>query len=275
MGLAPSGPDRAAGGPPAVAISATGEVFVLDARNSRIVASDMLGQRRVFADDIVIDAEDLTVSSHGLAVHSPLRGHAWIFAADGAPVGDVAIPRSFRHVAGIELLPSRQLAIRSALQERYTVGSPAAPRDLATQLASRREGAFAVADRGVMTIAEAGRVDLAVMREATPGSRARISHRVPMPGPADAAQLFGTHGEIACARVEEVDRSTETVRVARRALCIDTGTGAVVFDRALPDRGVYLPRHELAVGGPVDVPTVAFAHAQTSGLHVTACEVHL
>ncbi|HUS65786.1 MAG TPA: hypothetical protein VMZ28_14645 [Kofleriaceae bacterium] len=270
VGLAPGGPERLARGPMAVAVEPTGAVLVLDQENGRALRV-VAGGVEVAAEGIARHADDLAAGD-GLAVGSELAGVVWLRDEKGAPAGEVAVPRALRGVVGIELGASRRVAVRTGLQERFVLGSPAAPRDLATVLRGKAEGAVATAAGGAAVLAGADGVELVVTRAAA-GERAQVAARHRLPGAAQAAALFGAAGDIVCARVEAVDRATSTVRVERRAVCVDATTGAVVIDRRLPARGLYLPRQELALGGPAEAPRLASIHAAEDGLRVETCEV--
>jgi hypothetical protein len=261
VGLVPAGPERPARGPMAVAVTPAGDAVVLDQENRRALRVDGAGAVTVVADDLARHAEDLAAGD-GLAVYSQLAGVVWLRDDKGAPAGEVAVPRALRGVVGIELAASRQVVARTALQERFALGSPAAPRDLPSVLRGKVEGAVAVRAGGVVTQARAGGVDVVL----PDGARHAL-------GAADAAMLVGASGDLVCARVEEVDRTTAVVAVERRAVCVDAVSGALRHDRRLPAPGLYLPRQELALGGRPGAPRLVSIHAGDDGLRVTRCEV--
>jgi hypothetical protein len=224
----------------------------------------------VAATGIARDAEDVAVGADGaFVVWSPLQAKAWLFEPGGAAIGEVSIDRAFRHVTGVSLASSRRVAIRTAYQETFVVGSPAAPVDLATSLTGKREGAFVLADgRGVAVRASAGTAELDVVTNPA-GRRSTIERSYAIPGRVDAAMLVGLSGTTACARVERLSTERETVDVSRRAVCMDLETGRVLLDLPLPRPGLYLPRQELAMTGG----TLAAIHAAPEGLVVRTCEV--
>lgn len=270
-GLRPAVPESPAWGPQAIAVAPSGEAQVLDAVNQRILAIGAAGDVRVAATGIARDAEALAVGEDGaLAVFSPLQGKAWLLDADGAPAGEVAIDRAFRHVTGLAVGRSRQVLVRTAYQETFNVGSPAAPIDLATTLAGKREGAFVLADgSGVAVRASGGAAELVVVSNpADRRSTVRATHAVP--GRVDAAMLIGVAGDVACVRTEQLAQD-EALRVQRRAVCVDVTTGSVRIDLPLAAPGLYVPRQELAVGGAA--PRLAALEATKDGLIVRTCEV--
>jgi hypothetical protein len=271
VGLRPALPEARAWGPPAVAVAPSGEVLVLDALNARVLAVGARGEARVAAAGIAIDAEDLAVGAdQALAVFSSLQARTWLFEPDGTPAGSVALDRAFRHMTGLSIGPSRQLAFRSAYQETFRIGSPSAPLDLASSLASKREGAFLLADgRGVAVRAAGGRASLLVVDNPA-DRRSTVVTAYDLPGAVDAAQLVGLSGTTACVRTERLD-AAPTVVVHRRAVCLDVRSGRVTLDRALAVPGIYQPRHELALGG--SPPRLAMVHATPDALAVTTCEV--
>jgi hypothetical protein len=268
VGLRPAALDSRAWGPQSIAIAPNGSALLLDAVNQRVLRLAN-GDVRVVATNIARDAEDIAIGADGaFAVWSPLQAKAWMFESSGEAIGEVSIDRAFRHVTGVAMTTSRRLAIRTAYQETFVVGSPAAPVDLATSLTAKREGAFLLADgRGVVVRAKDGAAELRVMDE-TPGRRATVRAMHSIPGRVDAAMLVGASGTTACMRVEKLEGET-AVAVSRRAVCIDVETGRIALDVALPQPGIYLPRQELALGGG----KLVALHAATDGLVVRTCEV--
>lgn len=274
VGFTPGGPEYLARGPQAVAVAPDGTTLVLDNVNARVIAIATDGTPRVVATGIARDAEDLAAGEGGaFAVYSPLQARAWIFDADGAPAGTVAIDRSIRHITGIALGTSRQVLVRTAYQETLVVGSPAAPVELATTLAGKREGAFLLdATRGLATRATDAGLQLVVTSN-TPGRRSTARASFTVPGAAMAAQLVGATADLACMRTEHVTQATQALSVSRRAVCMNATTGAVALDRALAAPSTYLPAHELALGGPATQPRVAMLEPTSDALVVRTCEV--
>jgi hypothetical protein len=274
VGLLPPAEERIAQGAPAMAVAPSGDLYLLDAVNRRVLALDREGNASTFAE-VPRDAADIAVGPDGaVAAFSPLRSEAWIFAPDGAPAGDLHIPRAVRSITGVSLTSSRRIRVHNAFQDTFTAGSPAMPLDVPSMLRSKSEGALLLADgRGVKARALGGGVaEVVVVRKQRGAGEARhAEQRFPVPRRADALQVAGVSGQIACFRLEEVDLEAATVAVQRRALCMDLTNGEVVFDTPLPAPGVYVPRHELAVGGTP--PTVAWLAPTASGLGIEKCEV--
>lgn len=270
LGLRPALPDTRARGPEADAVAPDGNVLVLDELNARVLAISPGGTTRVAITGIARDAEDLAVAADGaIAVFSPLQARTWMFEPDGSPAGTVGVDRTLRHLAGISVGPSRQIVARTAFQEMFDAGSPAAPVALATMIGGKREGAFELADgRTVAVTASGGHVQLLV-RAATK-DRQPIEATYVLPGRVDAASVVGVTGTVACVRAEQVDQQ-ETLVVSRRAVCVDASTGRVVLDTPLAKPGLYVPHTELAVGGSPAV--IAWMSPQPGGMTAHVCEV--
>lgn len=251
-------------GPSAVAVAADGATLLLDRLGGRIVRVGQDGTARTFAP-VPEDAEDLATGPGGAVVaHSLVRAKAWVFDEQGAPAGEVSVPRSFREIIGIGLGPSRVVELQNAYQETLEIGSPALPLPLPVAMRTKREGAFMLADgRGLQTRVTNGAAELTVVRQASERARASVTASFAVPGAATAARLVGVSGSVACMRVESVT-STPKLGVARRAVCMDVATGDVTLDESLPPRGSYLPRRELAVGEGV----LAFIHPSAEGLSI-------
>ena len=268
LGLRPALPDSRAHGPEAVAVAPDGSVLVLDELHARVLALAPGGTTRIAVTGIAPDAEDLAVAADGaVAAFSPLQARAWMFEPDGSPAGTVAVDRSIRHLTGIAVGPSRQLVVRTAFQEMFDAGSPAAPVALATMLGGKREGAFVLADGRTVAVTAAGGHAQLLVRDAAK-DRAPIEATYALPDRVDAAILVGATGTIACMRAEQVDQQG-TLVVSRRAVCIDASSGRVVLDTPLAKPGLYVPHTELAVGGS----TIALLSPQAAGMTAHVCEV--
>lgn len=268
VGMLPAAEERAAQGANAVAVGPSGETFVLDNHNRRVVRVSASGSS-VFVAGIERTAEDLAVGGDGaVAVYSPLQSRAWLYGADATDAGQLDVPRAIRHVSRLTLGPSRQLLITSAYQETIPAGSPAAPVSLATAMTRKREGAAILGDgRGVSVLATPEHtLELLVHRAGGESLRHSIA------GSADAARIAGASGQLVCMRTESLSPGTR-VDVDRRAICVDALTGVTVLDEAMPEPGAYVPRQELAVGGPAGGPVLASIHPTDDGLVVRACEV--
>ena len=273
LGLIPRGYEVVARGPQALAVAKNGEVFVLDSVNGRVLGVTQNGSR-VAVKEVATDAEDLAVGSDGaLAVHSPFQSRSWIFDADGAPAGELEISRSLRGLVGISLGDSREVIAHSAYQESFSMGSPAAPKDLPTLLSQKREGAYQLSDgRGVSVRAQAGVAEVLLLRSsAGENARTETSAVLAISGEVTGANLVGVSGDIACLRLEKVEQPGDAIEVSRRSYCLNTTTGAAVVDNPMPAANIYRPRHELAVGG--DTPVLASLQPSDHGLTVVACEV--
>lgn len=269
VGLRPAAAERLAWGPQAVAMTPAGEALVIDGINGRVLAVGRAGVRDTGVA-IAHDAEDVAVGADGsFAVYSALQSKAWMFEPDGTPAGELAIDRSLHDVVGLTVESSRRIAIRTAYQETYPVGSVHAPVAVATSRTGKREGGLLLADgRGITATATAGAGVVHLVTNAG-GRRSVELAAFPLPGSIDAVTPVGVTGTIACFRTEQVDQPGDQLRVARRAVCVDVADGRVVLDRALPGRGSYLPRHD-----------VAFAYgwltsltATDDGLAVSSCKV--
>ncbi len=260
-------------GPQGLAVSKSGEVFVLDSVNGRVLGITDESQRIVI-QDLASDAEDLALGADGaFVVHRPLQAKAWVFDPNGAPAGELGIPRSFRSLVGIAMGSSRDIVLQSAYQETYSVGSPAAPKDLATILSQKQEGAFLLDDgRGVAARAKEGVAELVLLRKSGgEGARTRVSQSHSIAGEVHGAQLVGMSGDIACLRLERVEQQGGTIEVERRAHCMNVQTGASVYESEMASPAIYRPRHELALGG--NIPVLAALKPTTDGLTIEACEV--
>ena len=258
-------------GPMAVAID-NDRVLILDNENERVVAVAADGLDTV-ADGVHRTSEDMAVDANGaLALYSPLHSSVQLRGKAGQAAGSVEVPRTLRTTARLELGPSRQVELYSALQERLVLGSPAAPKSLATVLHSRREGAYVVDDH-VSVVARAGAGQASFDIIATGSERSRVVESIEVPGAATAAQIFGGAGRVVCARVEDLDTSLSEVDVSRRAVCFDLRSRKWVVDEPLPDPGIYLPRRELAMTANERSVTVAHLHAGQSAAQIAVCEV--
>jgi hypothetical protein len=271
VGLLAGGEEHLARGPQAVAIAPGGDVLVLDSVGGRVLAIDSSGASRIAVDGIPHDAEDLAIGADGaIAVWSPLQAKAWMFDEHGVPIGTVAVDRAIRNVTGIGLGASHQLVVRTAYQETLSAGSPAAPVTLPTMLAGKREGAFLLTGGRGVSVRANGTSAALVITDNPLGRRASTRATYPLPGDITAAMPVGLASDIACLRTEQVDQ-TDRLHVARRAVCMDATTGQVRMDLALAAPDLYLPAHELAVGGAT--PSVAMLEPSAEHLVVRTCEV--
>jgi len=275
VGLVPGGEERKARGAPALAVTLLGDLLVLDAVNERVLSIGRHGDARVLAT-VARDAEDLATGADGSFVaFSPLRSTAWVFNHDGAPAGELHLPRALRHITGLSVGPSRRLRFHNSYQDTFLAGSPSLPTPEPALLRSKKEGAFLLPDgRGVQVRAHddgTGELTLVDNKPARTATRP-VDARHVVPGPVTALRLAGTADGIACMRVEElVAPAASRVTVRRRVVCMELLSGRVSMDEAMPPPGIYLPRHEIAVGGTP--ARVAWQIPTDDGLHITSCEV--
>ena len=239
VGLRPAFAEAQAQGPSAIALDGAGRAYVLDRLNRRVLR---LGERAVAVAAAAPDHELLAVGPDGaLALYSPLRARVDLVDADGAAIGALDVPRHIGVVTAVTLQRSRRVTVATALQERYVLGSPSFPLPLPVVLAAHVEGAVALADgRGATLRLDGGALLLRIF--------GRAARELRVATHADAAMLVGADGDVACARTESLAPGA-TIEVERRVVCVDTATGAVRLDEALPAPGLYPPRTELAVGG--------------------------
>lgn len=260
--------ESVAQGPNAVAVAPNGHVLILDRLAGRVVAVDHQSPPKHVAS-VATDVEDFAAGADGrLLAWSPLRARAWVLDGTGKNVGEIGVPRELRDAQSLELGVSHRVSVRTAYQERFAIGSPAAPLPLPVTLRTRREGAVELADgRGVSVRVDQGAARMLVLTQAA-DERSQVVAEHPIPGTVTAARVLGRAGDVVCARTEQVT-STPALAVSRRAVCLRIGTGAVVLDQALPAPGLYAPRTELAVGGG----RLAFIHPTEQGLGVTSWRI--
>lgn len=280
VGLRPEGKDFPAEGPSSVAVGPAGQVVLLDRLNERVVEITAGGEvlSRV---TVARDAEHVAIGADGaVAAWSPLRATVWISGRDGAPLGEVMVPRVLRDVARIELGASHRVLATSAMQETLVLGSPRAPLDLASVLRSKREGAAFLADgRGVTSrVTGGGAGELVVYRKPAKDAKVEVSWTFPIEAPVAAVRVVGAAGNVVCARVERVTQAPLDARegaagaeagelaVEREALCVEADTGHVLARQAMGGRGLYTMHADVAVGG--SPPVLAVVRPEADGLHV-------
>lgn len=260
-------------GPSAVVTSAAG-ALVLDRLAGRVLDVTADGARVLC--QVPVDSEDLSANDDVVAAFSPVRSTAWLFAHNGAPRGELLVPRALRELTGLAIAPSHRLIATTAYQERLELGSPSAPMSLQSVLASKREGAVPLPDHhSADVVVEDGRAILRVLthnqRTADPAEagagRATVERSLPL-GSASAARIVGADAHTVCLRIERVT-STPDIAVDRRVSCVATDTGELTFERDLPAPGLYLPRRELSFARG----HLAFIHPTQAGLQVSRWEV--
>jgi len=252
LGLRPTVGDVQTKGPSSFALDAAGNAFVVDRLNACIVR---IGAGHTEIIGVAPEDTDLiAVGDDGaIAIYSALHAHVEVLAPGGARQGGIEVPRALGEIRSISLGMSRRVSVSTALQERYELGSPSFPLPLEVVLATRQEGTFALPEhRGLAIRSDKLEVSLVIT---TPGAERSTSQTRRLPGLADAAQLIGVDGMIACARLESLHPGA-TIALDRRLVCVDVSTGAVTVDRALPTLGLYLPRTELSMShGQVAIMT--------------------
>lgn len=242
--LRPAVAEQLALGPSAIAVGSDGAALVLDNWGHKLWRIGATGATLV-TSALPADSEDLIAWSDGaFALYRPLSRAVDVFARDGSPRGSVRVPRAVVDVAWLEAGPSRRVLVQDPFQETVTLGSPHAPLDEASVLRSRREGVFG----GLEVVVKDGRARLRVLAADAEHKRLRREHTIA--DGVQSAQIVGAADGVACVRLERVGLRSQVVgHVVRNAVCIDTETGRVRLDVALPPPGPYVPRRELALGG--------------------------
>lgn len=255
VGLAwrPLQPNRLAEGPDAVAVQPDGRTVLLDRLAGRVVRIEEQGKLATLAS-VPVDTQDLAASADGsLVVFSPLHARATVLEPDGAPAGELAVPRALPLLQSLSLGPSHRLRAQLAYQQTVELGSPAVPMTLGASLHTLRDGAFYLPDgRGLQCSVRGGQGELRVLtKPASSDDKPVIAARLPIEGHVTAARLIGLEGAMACLRIESVSSTPEApaLDVLRRAVCLAVPSGEVVLDEPLGRPGPYLPRTELAMGG--------------------------
>ncbi len=256
-------------GPSGIAIAPTGAVVVVDRLNRRLV--EVHRQGLIPRDAIAEDVELLAFGSDGAWVAaSPFRARAWVHERNGDAVGEVALSRLLGDATRVALIGSRQVEITTALQERFVIGSPSAPRDPADVLRSKREGALAGSEREPALVAVRGEDGALRLDAVAAGARRSSTTRWATLGDGDAVQLIGrTQGHVV-AVTEKVDQPAEALVVTRTMVVVDAKTGVTRATHELP-RGLWVPRESIAVA--VGAPTVAFMTPTPEGLRVTRLDL--
>lgn len=249
MGYRAPGHETVADGPSAIALSG-GELYILDQRNARIVRVDAKGSSPVVS--VEPDAELLAIGPGGeFATHSFLTSTVHVRARDGLARGSVRVPRAIRATERISFASTGQLVAHSAHQERFVLGTPAAPQLDEQVLLSKREGML---EASGASGAKAGlQVRLNARKQATlervgesPSTgRIQVESTMPLAERANSVRLMGKSNGVACVLVERVQEEAR-VRVDRELSCHNVQTAAVVLRETLP-KGTYVPRQDVAV----------------------------
>lgn len=243
LGLRPTVGEIQTKGPSALALDPHGRAVVVDRYNGRVVRFAGGSAEVLFAAPE--DTDLIAVGDDGaIVIYSALHAHIEIFAPGGIAQGGIEVPRALGELRAITLGASRRVSVSTALQERYELGSPSFPLPLEVVLASKQEGTHALPEhRGLAIRTDKREVSLLIASAGAERSTTQVRR---LPGLADAAQLVGVDGAIACARLETLHPGA-SIALDRRLVCLDVNTGAVTLDRALPALGLYLPRTELTM----------------------------
>jgi hypothetical protein len=178
----------------------------------------------------------------------------------------MAVPRELHMLTRLSVGPSMRLRAHTGYQEMLDLGSPSVPQSLPAALRTIREGAEQLPDgRAVRCLVRDGAAALELVDRSSPDGRAEVVMRHALPAGIKAARVVGVDGTTACMRLETVG-SSPTVAVERRALCLETTSGATLLDEPLGKPGLYLPRTELAVGGG----RLAFIKPTEAGLRLSS-----
>jgi len=263
VGLSPAGVEHLAEGPSAVAVDASGAVWLLDRLNGRLARfSPEPGPAPRTVAPADRDAEDLAVGPDGAAaLYSPLRSR--VVVVDGERRAELEVPRMLPDVVGLALGRSRQVTVFTAEQEHLRLGSPALPQILSAVLHSRRQGAARMDDGSRLATLRSPDGSVRLLHLRSDGSS--VEHA--LPGPALSARVVGAAGAVACARIERAAAASSEVE--RRAVCLDLSRDETVLDVELGTPGLYVPHRELAVGGGAASPVLAFVRPEKGGLRVT------
>ena len=274
VGLRAAAKDFPAEGPSSVAVGPSGAVVLLDRLNERVVQVSANGDVRSHVK-VARETEHVAVGSDGaIAAWSPLTATVWISGRDGAPLGEVTVPRALRDVARFDLGLSHRVLVTTSTQETMVLGSPRAPLDLASALRSKREGAAFLADgRGVAARVTDGAGEILVYRKPVVDkdgdSKVAVASTFPIEAPVAAVRIVGATGNVVCARVERVTQAAapeSEVVVEREALCVDVDTGSILARRPMGRRGLYTMHADVAVGG--NPPVLAIVKPEEDGLHL-------
>jgi hypothetical protein len=264
VGLRPAMPERLAEGPSSLAFSQDGSLLLLDRLNGRVLR--LRATSHEVAARVPEDSEEIAAGPDGaFAVFSPLRSRVWVHAPDGAPAGELEVPRALPGVRAIALGSSREVRVVTMHQETYRLGSPSFPQLLAAVLNSRREGETGGEEPGLaVRLLPDGSVELELHAR---GEHAPVVARHRVEGPVSAARLVGRVGQAACLRLEAARQAPGgALVVERRVRCLDLASGKTLLDRDLPAPGSYVPRRELALGGAP--PRLALLSASSSSLRI-------
>ena len=275
-GFRPAVPEQLADGPSAVAVDREGRVLVLDRRNGRVLSIAGGGQVRTWMG-VARDAELVAAADDGaVALWSPLRARVWIQGPDGAPAGEVSVPRELREIQGLGLGPSRRIAVRTSFQETFEIGSPTAPMGLDDVLRSKREGSASLPNGEALAArrrSEGGGEILVLGRDAKDSGRTRVERSLSVKGPLAAIRIAGVAaaatGAVICARVERFDAAPakgEPLVVGREVVCLDGASGTTLLAEPIARPGSYVPAQDVAVGGIP--PTLAVIEPTEAGLRV-------
>jgi hypothetical protein len=263
LGFSARARETPARGPSALAVAPSGALLIVDGQNQQLVS--VRGNVVHKLADLGVDDEDVAAGMDDrLVVYSPLHARASFHDAGGRLLGSLSVPRELRDVEGVTLGPSLRLSVRTSLQETFLIGSPTVPQALAQVLHNKEEGIFSAGDRERFAVTvKNGRAELHIY------SGAQKQRSLELVQDASALRLVGVAANVACVLIERV-RGSQPMQVAmkvdREARCVDVASGRLVLSVELGAVGLYLPRHELAVGG--NEPVLAWMHPEPSGMRI-------
>lgn len=255
--------EHVASGPTAVAFDQTGRPLILDARNNRVVAVSKAGDPALVLANIPRDVEDLSVAPDGaIALYSPLRSSITVYS-QGQAAGTITVARNVRKITGFDIKASRRIEVRNAYQETFALGSPHAPRDLASVWMGKREGVFEARDGSSLQASlHDGQGRLETVGGASPQHYAL--------GAATSVRVVGVTDNTACVLVESVTQAG-ALAVTRRIVCVDLATSKRTFETQLPPVGAYVPLQQVALSR---TGTLVALRPTNEGLDVMSCRVH-
>ncbi len=259
VGHRPRAPEFAGDGPSGIAVSPSGTVLVSDRLHGVLLEVGPGGARPMFP--IAEDVEHVAVGEDGaVALYSPLRAKAWLHAAGGDSLGELRVSRQLGDVVRLSLAPSQRIVVHTALQERFTVGSPHAPLSEAEVFRSKEEGAAL----GWVSIRPAS--GPAYLAEVGPSASGRTEERrrIDLGAELSSARILGRTGAHLVLDVTRVTQPSAAVEVERQLWVVDVVGGRVTAEMEGPRRGLWTPREAVAVGPA----SIAWMTAEHEGLRV-------
>ena len=237
-------------GPSGIALGPDGSVLVADRLHGRAVRVDAAGAHHAFALDA--DVEALAVGDDGaIALFSPLRSRVDLRTAEGAPLGEVAVPRTVGDVVGLSLGASRRVEIQTAYQERFVAGSANAPLDANAVLRTKREGAVSLdPDRALEALLDASGTAFVVVVATRDGERAHEERRLEVARGAASVRVLGVDRGRVVALVERLKQDgIGAISVTRELVVASLESGTVLATEPMISGGAWVPRQFVSVGG--------------------------